>query len=114
MLYGITVGGFNVIDPRKLYDVLGLPVITIIEKKPDLKSIEKALSYVENGGEKWKIIKNNSDFMEYKVKNHEHPIYFSHIGIKEDDVRFIIRFSIKTGRIPEPIRIAHIIASSFK
>ena len=114
MLYGITVGGFNVIDPSVLYEELKLPVIIIIEKKPDLKSIKKALSYVENGNDKWEIIKKNSDFKDYKFEEHEHPIYFSSIGIKEDDVRFIIKFSIKTGRIPEPIRVAHIIASSFK
>ena len=114
MLYGITVGGFNVIDPCQLYEELKLPVIIIIEKKPDLKSIKKALSYVEKGEEKWEIIKKNSDFKKYQFENHEHPIYFSSIGIEDDDVRFIIKFSIKTGRIPEPIRVAHIIASSFK
>ncbi|NHI91557.1 MAG: DUF99 family protein [Candidatus Lokiarchaeota archaeon] len=114
MLYGITVAGFNVIDPRILYEQLNLPVITIIEKKPDLKSIQKALSYLKNGDKKWKIIVENSDFKEYSFENHEHPIYFSSIGIDDDDVRFIIKFSIKTGRIPEPIRVAHIIASSFK
>ena len=95
MLYGITVGGFNVIDPRVLYEELGLPIIIIIEKKPDLKSIKKALTYIRNGEEKWKIIENNSEFKVYEFENHDHPIYFSIIGIEEDDVRFIIKFSIR-------------------
>lgn len=114
MLYGITVGGFNVIDPRVVYKKLNLPVIVIAEHEPDLKSIKDALTHVEGGEEKWKIIQNNSNLKEFHFKHHGNPIYFSSIGMNEDDVRHVIKFSIKTGRIPEPIRIAHIIASSFK
>ncbi|MHA1796880.1 MAG: endonuclease dU [Candidatus Helarchaeota archaeon] len=114
MLYGITVAGFNVIDPKKLFEELKLPIITIIEKMPDLDSIREALSYLEDGEEKWKIIKNNSNFIEFSFHNYAHPIYFTVVGMSEDDTRQIIKFSIKTGRIPEPIRVAHIIASSFR
>ena len=114
MLYGITFGGFNIVNPKFLFDKLNLPVIVIAEKKPDLISMKKALTHLEDGEEKWKVIKDNSDLKKFDFKDHEHSIYFTHVGMNEDDVRQIIKFSIKTGRIPEPIRVAHMIASSYK
>ena len=114
MLYGITFGGFNMANPKKLHDELDLPVIVIAEKKPDLNSMKEALTHLKDGEEKWKIILNNSDLKKYDFKEYENSIYFTHVGMNEEDVRQIIKFSIKTGRIPEPIRIAHMIASSYK
>jgi len=114
MLYGITFGGFNMVNPKTLFNNLNLPVIVIAERKPDLNSMKDALTHLEDGEKKWNIMKDNSDLKKFDFKDYEHPIYFTHVGMVEEDVRQIIKFSIKTGRIPEPIRIAHMIASSYK
>ncbi len=114
MLYGITFGGFNIINPKILYEKLNLPVIVIAERKPDLISMKEALTHLDDGEEKWKIIQDSSNLKKYEFKDFEHPIFFTHVGMNEKDVRQTIKFSIKTGRIPEPIRVAHMIASSYK
>ncbi|MBI1968582.1 DUF99 family protein [Candidatus Woesearchaeota archaeon] len=42
-LDGIAVGGFNVVNIDSLHKHTGLPVIVIIRKKPDFKTLEKTL-----------------------------------------------------------------------
>ena len=43
MLNGITFGGFNVVDIKKLHLATKLPVLAVTHEKPDLKSIHEAL-----------------------------------------------------------------------
>ncbi|MHA1253954.1 MAG: endonuclease dU [Candidatus Helarchaeota archaeon] len=56
MLYGITFGGFNVCDTDELSKLTNRPIIVIIEHKPDLNSIKKALMKNQfNWEKKWAI-----------------------------------------------------------
>ena len=42
-LDGVTFGGFNVVDICKLFDLTGLPVVTVVREKPNLQEIKEAL-----------------------------------------------------------------------
>ena len=108
MLDGITFGGFNVVNIQKLFNSTGIPVIVIMRKYPDFEKIKKALKRFKDWEERWKDIKDAGEV--YKIENKE-DIYIQIYGIKLDDAEEIIKLSTTRSAIPEPVRVAHLIAA---
>ena len=109
MLDGIALGGFNVVDIGRLYSEGGIPVITVTREKPDFDLILKTLQIkFLDWKERWDIIRSNEVF---EIETPHKPIYISCKGISLEEAKEIIRISTIRGAIPEPIRVAHIIAS---
>jgi len=111
MLDGITIGGFNIVDISKLYEKTNLPVIIIIRRKPNLKEIENALKNLDNFEKRIKCIKNAGEIKSFKIEKNK-KIYYQSIGLKTQDVKKILKVSCIHGLIPEPIRVAHLIAGA--
>lgn len=105
MLKGIALGGFNVVDIKRLYKKTKLPVIVVMKKSPDLEDIRKALENVKNGSEKWNLIEKAG-----KITKILH-LYVQSAGISNKSIREIIKITCMHGKVPEPIRVAHLIAS---
>jgi endonuclease V-like protein UPF0215 family len=109
LLDGIALGGFNVVNIQEIFNETGLPVISITRDKPDFKKIEIAL---KKNFDDWKNrlnIMKNGDLSEVKTKHN--PIFIKCIGIELSEAKEIIKLSTIRGVIPEPIRMAHLIAS---
>lgn len=105
LLQGIAFGGFNVIDIHALHRQLGLPVIVVSRKKPNLGKIKKALlENVPGGGRKWQLIEN-AGAME-KI----HNVFVQRAGISQDNTEILIKKLAINSTIPEPLRTAHLIA----
>ena len=104
MLDGIALGGFNIIDASLLFRKTHIPIVIVIRKRPDISRIKDVL---------WKIGKKDGIRMiddageVYK----EGRVYFQVYGCTEVEGRDLIKHTIRHADIPEPIRIAHIIAS---
>lgn len=113
MLAGITVGGFNVLDIDQIFNETDKPIIVIIEKQPDFESIKLALQNLPRGDEKWEIIQKFKEVKEFQTLKNSKPIYYQYSGITPKDVERIIKLSTNVSRVPEPIRIAHLIGRSF-
>jgi endonuclease V-like protein UPF0215 family len=109
LLDGISLGGFNVVDIDNIFKSTNLPVITVTRDKPDFEKIEKALvkNFID-WEKRLKIIKNGDI---YEVKTSHNPIYVKCSGIDIEEAKEIIKISTIRGVIPEPIRVAHLIAS---
>jgi len=111
MIDGVALGGFNVIDGEKIYLETSLPVITITRKKPDMQKIKEALrKHFDDWEKRLKIIEKGG-IKEIKLN---YPVYIKHFGIDEKDAVDAIKISIIRGAIPEPIRVAHLIATGIK
>lgn len=108
MLDGITFGGFNVVNIRRVYESTGIPVIVIMRKIPNFDRIEKALKRFDEWEDRWANIIEAGEV--YKVENSE-PVYMQIHGIDRKDADEIVRISATRSAIPEPIRVAHIIAA---
>lgn len=109
MLDGIALGGFNVVDIDGIYRRSEIPVITITREEPDFESMLKTLKRrFPDWEDRWRLIKDNTI---YEIKTPHNPIYISCKGISPDEAKEIIRISTIRGAIPEPIRVAHMIAS---
>jgi len=111
MLDGITLGGFNLVDIKVLSKKTSLPVIVINRKKPDFSSIKKALiKHFDDWDVRWKIIKKTGRVKVLNVED-KFKIYYQCVGLRKEEAEDMIILSIKRAQIPEPLRIAHIIAS---
>ena len=111
MFKGITIGGFNIIDIKKLYEKTDLPIIVIARKKPNLKKIKKALKNFDDFEKRWEFIRNAGKIYKMKIKKNK-SLYYQFIGLKRDEVEKIISLSCTRSLIPEPLRVSHLIASA--
>ena len=107
MIQGIALAGFNVVDAKGLARILNIPVLIVSRKKPRLESIRRALfSKVPGGHRKWKLIEQMGPMEKC------HRCYVQRAGLTfEDALGIVERFSIY-GNIPEPLRVAHLIAGA--
>jgi len=109
MIDGVALGGFNVVDIDELYSATNLPVITITRDKPDFEKIKLALQKnFEDWEERWNLMRKGEL---HKVKTLHNPIYVKCAGISIEEAKEIIKLSTIRGVVPEPIRVAHLIAS---
>lgn len=103
-LNGIAVAGFNVIDVKDLSKKTKLPVIVIIRKKPNIEKIKETLIKI-NKKNKIKLIEKAGSVIPVG------EIYMQLTGISIDKAKEILKIVCTRSLIPEPIRIAHLIAS---
>jgi endonuclease V-like protein UPF0215 family len=111
MLDGITVAGFNTVNIKEIHDKTGLPVIVINREKPNLEKFIETLKNMTNSEKRLKAVKDAGPIYSMSVKNKR--IYFQSYGIKKDDVEEIIKTTSTMSLIPEPLRVAHLIANGF-
>lgn len=105
LLQGIAMGGFNVIDVGQLSDTLCLPVLVVARYKPNLNAIRDALlNHVRGGKRKWRLIEKLGP-MESLA-----GVYVQRVGISVDEADATIRSFAINSNIPEPLRVAHLIA----
>jgi len=110
MLKGITYGGFNVVDLERLHSETGLPVIVVVRKRPDLKAMELALrKHFPDWRERVELLRKAPPIHELIPGK----LYLQALGVDGKTAAEIVGVTKKTGLIPEPLRLAHIMASAF-
>jgi len=109
LLDGIALGGFNVVDIEDIFSSTHLPVITVTRDKPDFNKIEDALKKNFIDWEKRLTLIKSGEI--HKIETSHNPIYIKCSGIDIEEAKEIIKISTIRGAIPEPIRVAHLIAS---
>jgi endonuclease V-like protein UPF0215 family len=107
MLQGIALGGFNVVDAFALNRRLGLPVLVVARRKPDLDGIKQVLlTAIPNGEDKWRIIQRLGPMESCE------GLFIQRLEIEEGMAADVIRRMARHSRIPEPLRTAHLIAGA--
>lgn len=111
MFDGVALGGFNVIDIENLYHTLGIPVTTITRTKPDLNVIKQTLqNHFPDWKTRWKAI-DNLELVRINTKFN--PIFVKFIGMSKSEIQRLITITTVRGVLPEPIRVAHLIATAY-
>lgn len=103
-LQGIAFAGFNVVDARLLYHALNLPVLIVARRAPDYAALGRALQGVPNGRRKWRTIERTGAM---------EPVAGVHVqraGLTPTAAEAAIQRWAVHGSIPEPLRVAHLIA----
>lgn len=109
---GVALGGFNVVDLAALRDATGIPVATVTKKEPDPEAIERALRAKFADWERRLALIQRFPLEE--VETAHAPVRVLRVGIERDDLAEILRRSTIRGRLPEPLRIAHLVATALK
>ena len=108
MIDGIALGGFNVVDGEVLYHDTNIPVLHVTRNKPHSEAIKEALQkHFEDWEDRWAILTKGAT-EEISVG---YPLYIKRFGIGAREAREVITLSTVRGAIPEPLRIAHLIAT---
>lgn len=105
MLQGIALAGFNVVDLAALRRLTGFPVLVVARHAPDLGAIRDALlSRVPGGARKWALVEAAGP-MEPCA-----GVFVQRAGLSLGDAADVICRTALHGRIPEPLRSAHLVA----
>ena len=78
-----------------------------------MRDILKALKNLPDWRERWALIKKVGKIYEIKTKKRKSPIYIQPVGLKLTDAKQIIELTRGRSAIPEPVRVAHMIATAF-
>jgi len=112
-LSGISFAGFNIADPFEINKELNLPIIIVVDRKPSMTDIKNALmKHFPDWEYRWRIIEKTQPLIEVKATEKSKPIYAYSVGLNDQLTIEIIRHSILGGKIPEPLRLANIIATT--
>jgi hypothetical protein len=111
MLDGITVAGLNTVNIKEIHNKTGLPVIVVNRKKPNVEKFIETLKNMTNPEKRLEAVKDAGPIYSVSIKNKR--VYFQSCGIKKEDVEEIIRTTSNMSLIPEPLRVAHLIANGF-
>jgi endonuclease V-like protein UPF0215 family len=111
MLNGVTFAGFNVVDIKMLNAETMLPVIAVTREKPDLVGIHEALKNLPESEARWKAVLNAGEIHEVSTRSEKEKVFMEVAGLDVDDARRIVRLTSTRSSIPEPLRVAHLVAS---
>lgn len=110
MFDGITLAGFNLVDIKEINEKTSLPVIVINRKIPNLEKVKNALKNFDDFEKRWEIVLRAGKIKECKVKNKK--IYYQAFGLEDEEAKKIINITSTRSLIPEPLRVAHLIATA--
>lgn len=104
VLQGIALAGFNVVDLEALCAATGRPALVVARREPDLAAIRSALGRVRGGARKWALIERAGP-MEPVA-----GVWVQRAGVSIEEAAQMIESSRLYGALPEPLRLAHLIA----
>jgi endonuclease V-like protein UPF0215 family len=103
MLNGITLGGFNLVNIKVLHLVTSLPILALTRDKPNLEAIRSALTHLPQKNKRWEVVEAAGEI--YEITNMETA------GISLSDAKKIVELASTRSSFPEPLRVAHLVAS---
>lgn len=110
MIDGLGFAGFNLVDLEELFNRTNLPVIAVVRDMPDFAAIDRALGNTAHKEYCLSCIKKAGRPRMIETRDKRH-IYIQYKGMTFSDAEKIVRLSSTRSLIPEPIRVAHLIAS---
>lgn len=109
---GGTVAGFNVLDLGRLHDELGLPVVALTRDEPDPGAVREALdAHVQDPESRARLLEAQPV---HEVDLQAGTCYVRHAGGETERVAELVRVQTVRGLEPEPLRIAHLVATAIE
>jgi endonuclease V-like protein UPF0215 family len=133
MLQGIAVGGFNVVDVHGLSLALDVPVLVVTRRLPDMGAVRRALfsedpparPHVKGAVRKWRLIERAGAVEPLGrsrrsaraegptgLRTLEPRLWVQRAGLSLEEARRLVARTTLHGNIPEPLRLAHLIAGA--
>jgi len=111
MLSGVIISMYNIVDINKVFEETGKPVLAVTYRSS--KGIEEAIRkhFPECWERKIEAYRRLGPRRELKLKT-GFKLFFRSVGIDDFDSKIILNKFTVFGRIPEPIRVARLLARS--
>ncbi|EQD75282.1 protein containing DUF99, partial [mine drainage metagenome] len=111
LLDGAVVGGFNVVDLDALRHDTGLPVVAVTARRPDFAAIRHALRtwFPRDATRRFRAL---SAHRLYALPGPSGAVFVAAVGCTRFDAAALVRRATVEGHVPEPIRLAHLVASA--
>lgn len=106
MTDGIALAGFNVLDLDRLHTLVDRPILVVARRAPNLPRIRRALRHVPGGDTKWARIERAGAMDEVE------GVFVQRRGLSLAEAGQALRRHRVQGKLPEPIRVAHLIGSA--
>lgn len=103
---GVAVGGFNVLDLPRLAADLGIPVIAVMRRRPDLAAVRRALSHMPQAERRIKTLLAAGPIHDAD------SLWFQVAGASVSTARRILAVARGGTRYPESLRVAHLVAGA--
>jgi len=111
MLPSISLGGFNLVNLPVIAHDLHKPVIAVTRERPDNNAVRRALrDHFTDWRERWKTVVAAGPNYSYKPMSGEPSLYYEVKGASPSFARRLIKASAAISRLPEPMRVARILA----
>ncbi len=110
LLASISYGGFNLMDPIQIYRKLRIPVLVVNPEKPNNIAVKSALRKHFADWKKRFAVFQRAGAPHKLVLAGGKSVYFHAYGIPKPRAMAAIRNLTVFGKIPEPLRVAHMLA----
>jgi len=111
LLSGVTFGGFNLIDPWRVQRRFRTPTVAVVGSRPDNKAVKRALvKHFPDWKERWRIIRPLGPLRSVRTVADEPPLFYEAFGCTASEAKNILAGHARVSRIPEPIRVASLVA----
>jgi endonuclease V-like protein UPF0215 family len=104
LLGGITFAGFNIVDIHGLAARLERPVLVVARRRPRLEKIRRALSNLPRAERRWALLERAG------AMEPAGPVMVQRAGLSLADAQGLLAATTLHGNLPEPLRLAHLIA----
>lgn len=111
LLDGVVVGGFNVVDLDAVHRALRVPIVAVTRRPPDFREIRAALEkwFPRTAAARWALLRAHRLF---PVPTGGEPIRAAAVGCARADASRLVERATVRGHWPEPLRLAHLVASA--
>jgi endonuclease V-like protein UPF0215 family len=111
LLSGISFAGFNLIDPMKVFEAFGKPIIIISRTKPNNKTVNRVLrAHFEDWEMRWVIFEKLGPVHKTLSLFGKRPVYLEAVYADVEWAAQLVCALAFWSRLPEPLRVARLIA----
>jgi uncharacterized protein len=107
LIDGITLAGRNVVDLPALAGRLGRPCVAVVRRPPDMTRMRAALEALPDFEERWSRIQRAGEVHSLE------GFHFQVAAADAQDVAWALGALTDRGKVPECLRLAHLIGSAF-
>ena len=105
---GITFGGCNVLNLTELNQQLGVPVVSVMRRPPDMEAFRAVVDRLPDPERRWKQVEAAGPVYELE------GFVFQVVGESPSITGRVLRRLTDQGKVPEALRLAHLIGSAVK
>jgi endonuclease V-like protein UPF0215 family len=111
LLSAISFAGFNLVDPTKVSDAFGKPIIIVSRTKPNNETVKRALrAHFEDWEVRWTIFAKLGSVHRVATPLGKRPVYLETVNADAEWASRLVCALAFWGRLPEPLRVAGLIA----